>query len=84
MKKKENIYEEWLVLFEFISKLFNSYYLIVGEESMGKNVVGMSDEVINLASKRMMCLVLRSGQSNSSSLMMLCSSVVGDSSNGVF
>ena len=39
MKKKENIHEEWLVLFVFVSKLFNPYYLIVGEESVGKNVM---------------------------------------------
>ena len=36
---EENSYEEWLVLFEFISYLFSSYYLLVGKKSMGKNVV---------------------------------------------
>ena len=41
--------------------------LIVGEEAMGKNK--------RLANKRMMCLVCKSGQSNSSALMMLRSSV---------
>ena len=38
-EKKENIEEECLVLFEFISKILNSNYLIVGEEAMGKNIV---------------------------------------------
>ena len=28
-----------LVLFEFISEILSSYYLIVGEEAMGENVV---------------------------------------------
>ena len=44
----------------------------------------MSDEVSNLANKRMMRLVCRSGQSISSALMMLCSSVLGESSYVVF
>ena len=44
----------------------------------------MSDEVKNLASKRMISLVWRSGQSNSSALVVLGSSVLGDSSYGVF
>ena len=39
MKKKENIYEEWLVFVRLISKLFNAYYVIVGEKFVGKNVV---------------------------------------------
>ena len=38
----------------------------------------ISDEVSRLASKRMMCLVCRSGQSNSRALLMLCS--LGDCS----
>ena len=36
---KRNIFEEWLVLFVFVCKLFNSFYLIVGEESVEKNAV---------------------------------------------
>ena len=71
------------MLFEFFSKLLKSYYLIVGEEAMGKTSWMISDEVSSLACKRMMCLVCRSGQSNSSALMMLCSSVLGESSHGV-
>ena len=39
MKKNKNIEKKWLLLFEFISKLLNSYYLIVDEEAMGKNIV---------------------------------------------
>ena len=66
------------MLFEFINKILNSNYLIVGEEAMGKTSWMISDEVSSLANKRMMCLVCRSGQSNSSALMMFCSSVLGD------
>ena len=44
----------------------------------------ISDEVSSLANKRMMVLVCKSGQSNSSALMMLRSSVLGDFSYGVF
>ena len=40
----------------------------------------ISDDVSNLAKKRMMCLVWRSGLSSSSALMMLCASVLGESS----
>ena len=65
------------MLFEFIIELVSSYYLIVGEEAMGKTSWMISDEVSSLASKRMMCLVCRSGQSNSSALMILCSSMLG-------
>ena len=39
MKKKENIYEKWLGFARLISILFNAFYVIVGEESVGKNVV---------------------------------------------
>ena len=35
---EEKIKHLWLVLFEFISKLINSFYLIVAEKFMGKNV----------------------------------------------
>ena len=38
-RKRENIYKEHLVLFRFISKLFNSYYLFVGEDSVRENFV---------------------------------------------
>ena len=51
MKKKENIEQEWLLLSEFISKLLNSYYLIVGEEAMAKTSWMILDEVSSLASK---------------------------------
>ena len=44
----------------------------------------ISDEVSGLANKRMMCLVCKSGQSNSSALIMLRSSVRGNCSYGVF
>ena len=72
------------MLFEFIIKLLNSCYLIVGEEAIGKTLWMILDQVSSLASKRMMFLVCRSGRSNSSALMMLCSSVLGDCSYGVF
>ena len=52
------------------SKILNSYYLIVGEEAMGKTSWMTSDEVSSLASKRMICLVCKSVESNSSALMM--------------
>ena len=38
-EKKENVYEEWLVLFVFVRKSFISFYLMVGEESVGNNIV---------------------------------------------
>ena len=44
----------------------------------------ISDEVKSIASKRMMCLVCRSGQSISSALMMLCFSLLCYSSYGEF
>ena len=44
-------------MFVFFSKLFNSYYLIVNEESVGKTSWMMFDEVSKLASKRIMYLV---------------------------
>ena len=40
----------------------------------------ISDDVSKLAIKRILYLVVRSGQSNSSALMMFCSSVLGESS----
>ena len=83
-KKKENIEQYWLVLFEFFSEILNLYYLIVGEDVMGKTSWMISDEVNSLASKRMACLVCRCGQSNSSALLMLCSSVLGECSYRVF
>ena len=72
------------MLLEFISKILNSYYLIVGEEVMGKTSWMVSDEASCLANKRLMYLVCKSGQSNSSASMILSSSVLGDSSYGVF
>ena len=44
----------------------------------------ISDDVSNFAIKRMMFLVGRSDQSNSSAFMILCSSVLGEKSYGVF
>ena len=38
-EEKRKHLKEWVVLFKFISKYFSSYYLTVGEESVGKNVV---------------------------------------------
>ena len=44
----------------------------------------ISDDVISLANKRVIYLVWRSGQSNSSAFMILCSSEPGENSTGVF
>ena len=51
---------------------------------MGKTSWMISDDVSSFASKRMMYLVWRIGQSTSSSLMILSSSVPGENSYGVF
>ena len=44
----------------------------------------ISDDVSSLAIKRMIYLFWRSGQSNSSALMILCSSVLVENSYGLF
>ena len=44
----------------------------------------ISDDVISLANKRVMYLIWRSGQSNSSAFLNLCSSVLGENSYCVF
>ena len=81
-EKGKNIYKEWLVFVLNVSIFFKIYTtLFFCEETVEKTSWMKSDDVSNLAIKRMMYLVWRS---NWSALMILCSSVLGESSYGVF
>ena len=84
-RKKKNNYKEWLV-FVLICyyNVFNSLPYSPVKSPWGKTSWMISDDVSNLAIKRMMFLVCRSGQSIWSALKILCPSVLGERVHKVY